>query len=121
MYYKMYLMGYKLLTMYHSGVEHMDAGGTLSSKEKERSLIFSDFRFKTIFWHRFIFLPEKNKLMRVWSQMCIAYTFLFSLLVSLIKGQFAIFLVKKNAIENGLMFISSCQYKGLNRIVKCKK
>lgn len=49
MYYKMYCMGLKQLTWFHSGIRHLDAGSTMMNEEKERMLIYSDFRFKTIF------------------------------------------------------------------------
>ena len=42
-------MGLKQLTWFHSGIKHLDAGTAMVSEEKEKMLIYSDFRFKTIF------------------------------------------------------------------------
>lgn len=113
MFYKMYLSGLKQLTWYHSGIKHLDAGITLRDEDKERQIIYADFRFKTIFWHRFIFLPEKSKLLRMWDILCIGYAFSFTLLISLLKGQFGIFNIKLSAMRNALKFINSVDYRSL--------
>lgn len=49
MYYKMYLSGLRQLTWFGSGIKHLDAGTSMMNEDKERMLIYSDFRFKTIF------------------------------------------------------------------------
>lgn len=103
MYYKMYLLGLKILTWYSHGFVHLD-GGENMQLEKKKKVIYSDFRFKTIFWHRFIYLPEKSKLMRIWSIFCICYTFFFGLIVSLFKARFDIVKIKYMAIRDGIVF-----------------
>ncbi len=116
MFYKMHLMGLKQLTLFHSGIEHLDAGTTMQSSEKMQKLIYSDFWFKTIFWHRFIYLPEESLLKRLWSIICIAYAFLFGFAVSTIKCQFDILKIKKNAISDAITFLGSDEYAKLPRI-----
>ncbi len=113
MFYKMYLKGLKVLTLFNSGIVHLDAGSTLPSNEKDKTRIYCDFRFKTIFWHRFIFLPEANILKRLWAIICIGYTFMFSLFVSIIKCRYDIFKIKKSAIHNAVRFIKSDEYQSL--------
>lgn len=115
MYYKMYLSGLKVLTSYNSGIKHLDAGANLT-KEKEKMLIYSDFRFKTIFWHRFIFRPDKHFYLKVWDCICIGYAFVFSCIVSLLKLQFAIFVVKYNSIRDAIYYLRSAEYKSLSII-----
>lgn len=115
MYYKMYKKGLKILTSYDSGIEHLDAGTTIS-KDKEKTLIYADFRFKSIFWHRFIFLPEKLILLKMWDIFCIGYVFFFTLFISLLKGDFDILQLKWNAMKSGWAFIRSKEYKSLPRI-----
>lgn len=117
MFYKMYLAGFKQLTWYNSGVIHLDAGTTMQNLDKTKKLVSADFRFKTIFWHRFIYLPDKSSLSRLWSIICIGYTFAFSLLVSLIKMNFTILNIKINAIKDGISFVRSAEYKQIPRIV----
>ncbi len=115
MYYKMFLMGKKQLTSFNSGIVHLDAGGN-RNPEKERTLIYSDFRFKTIFWHRFIFTPERNLLLKMWSCICIAYALGFTLGISLLKGQWEIFKLKKRAIYDAQGFLKSTSYHKLPKI-----
>lgn len=118
MYYKMYCMGLKQLTWFHSGIKHLDAGTTMMSEEKEKILIYSDFRFKTIFWHRFIYLPDKYGWSKIWSIVAIAYTFLFTLLISLLKGKIDIFKLKFKAMKDAVHFIKSEEYRALPLIKK---
>ncbi len=118
MFYKMYCVGLKQLTWFHSGIKHLDAGTTMMSEEKEKMLIYSDFRFKTIFWHRFIYLPDKYEWSKVWSIVAIAYTFLFTLLISLLKGRIDIFKLKLKAMKDAVHFIKSEEYRALPLIKK---
>ena len=115
MFYKMHLSGMRVLTSYNSGIKHLDAGDN-RSKEKEKMLIYSDFRFKTIFWHRFIFLPERNFLLKVWDCICIGYAFAFTFIVSLLKFRFGILKLKISAVCNGIRFIHGAEYKKLQLI-----
>lgn len=118
MFYKMYCLGYKQLTLFNSGIIHLDAGTTLRSEDKQRKMIFSDLRFKTIFWHRYIFLPEKRIYVRLWSCMCILYTFIFSLLSSLFRLNLTVFHLKCNAILSGINSVKSAEYRNLPKITK---
>lgn len=113
MFYKMFCIGLKQLTIFNTGIEHMDAGTTLMSEDKERALLYSDFRFKTIFWHRFIFKAEKCVLMKLWCCVSISYAFLFAFMISLLKLRFDILNVKYSAIKSGIEFIRSNEYKNL--------
>lgn len=118
MYYKMYLSGLKQLTWFGSGIKHLDAGSTMISGEKEKMLIYSDLRFKSIFWHRFIYQPDKNILSRLWSMICIGYTLGFTLLISTLKCNFDILRLKYKAIKEAINFIRSEEYKNLPLIKK---
>lgn len=116
MYYKMCKFGLKDLTAYNTGILHLDAGHN-TSKEKERSLIYADFVYKTIFWHRFIYLPEKSAVMRLIDILCICYAFAFALVISLIKGRFDIFRIKLDAMNEGRKFLKSEEYRKLPLII----
>lgn len=117
MFYKMYLSGLKQLTWFHSGIKHLDAGENMAS-EKKRKVIYSDFRFKTIFWHRFIYLPDSFFISRIWSCLCLGYALCFTLFISLIKFNFGIFSLKLKAIKDAIVFLSSEEYKKLPLIIK---
>lgn len=117
MYYKMYLSGLKLLTWYNHNFVHLD-GGDNSNKNKRNKVIYSDFRFKTIFWHRFIYKPDFSAISRLWSFLCILYALLFTLFISLIKFDFSIFKLKYYAIKDAINFIKSDEYRNLPQIKK---
>ena len=112
MYYKMYRKGLKVATLYDCDIEHLDAGDNLNP-ERERRLIYADFRFKTIFWHRFIFMPEKSCLMKVWDCLCIGYAIMFTLTVSLLKCRFSVLETKYDAVRDACGFIRSPEYRSL--------
>lgn len=116
MFYKMYLNGLKQLTIFNTGILHMDAGTTLNSPDKERKLVYSDFRFKIIFWHRFIYLPHKGLLNKFLDILAITYPFIFGLFISLVKCRIDILRIKFNAILDGIKFINSAQYNSLPRL-----
>ena len=116
MFYKMYMNGLKILTLFNSGIIHLDAGSTLNSYEVEKTRIYCDFRFKTIFWHRFIYSPEKNSFKKFMSVISIVYTFLFSFLISFLKCRFSIIKIKIIAVQNARKFINSSQYRSLPSI-----
>lgn len=118
MYYKMYLLGLKQLTWFHSGIKHLDAGSTMRNEEKEKMLVYSDFYFKTIFWHRFIYKSDKNILSRYWSIICIGYALSFTLFISALKCNFDILKLKYRAIKEAIDFIKSEEYKNLPLIKK---
>lgn len=118
MYYKMYLSGLKQLTWFHSGIEHLDAGTALQHKDKARHVIYADTRFKIVFWHRFIYLPETSILKNIWNIGCIGYAMGFTLLISLLKLKRSMFSLKWNAICEGVGFIKSDAYHHLPKIKK---
>ena len=115
MYYKMYKHGLKILTWYKHHFVHLDAGGNMYPKKKKK-IIYSDFRFKTIFWHRFIYLPEKKIYLRFWDVLCIGYALGFTLGISLLKGNISVFKLKLKAIKDGISFLRSKAYQQLPRI-----
>ena len=116
MFYKMYKRGLKVLTIFGSGIEHLDAGTARKSEEKEQRIIYSDFFFKTIFWHRFIYKPETSLFLGMWNIICISYTLFFTLFISLIKIQRKIFCLKFLAIKNAFSYLKSEAYCNLPKI-----
>lgn len=107
MYYKMYCNSLKQLTWYNHQFEHLDAGGNMTP-EKEQKRLYGDIYFKIVFWHRFIYSKEKTMMLKTWSIVCIAYYLMFTLLMSLLKGDIAILKTKKGAIKDAKMFLRSC-------------
>lgn len=116
MFYKMYLYGLKQLTVFGTGIEHLDAGKNIGNKSNERKLIGGDYFFRIVFWHRFIWGPEKVWLKRVWSVFCIGYFYGLGLIISIIKGQFDILHLKWNAVNKAIDFIKSMEYKKIPKL-----
>ena len=118
MYDQMSLNGYEILTLFNSAIIHLDAGSSRVNSEKENKIIYSDFRFKTIFWHRFIYKTEERLLLKLCDVVSITYTLLFTLFVSLLKLNFKTLKVKYRAIKDSFHFINSDEYKTLTPIKK---
>lgn len=118
MYYKMYLAGLKQLTLFGSGIEHLDAGGNLGNKEKEMKLIEGDYFFRKVFWHRFLQVPERRCTKRLWNRICISYFYSFGFCISALKGDKAAFRAKRRGLVRANTFIRSDRYKSLPKIEK---
>lgn len=118
MYYKMYLLGLKQLTLYGSSIEHLDAGNNLGNKEKELKLIEGDYFFRKVFWHRFLQTPERNVIRRTWNRISISYFYCFGLLISMLKGEKNAFAAKRRGLERANEFLKTEQYKVLPKIEK---
>ncbi|MGN0202858.1 MAG: glycosyl transferase family 2 [Candidatus Cryptobacteroides sp.] len=119
MFYKMHMLGLKVYTIYNSGIIHLDAGENLNS-EKEMMLVGSDIRFKIVFWHRFIYQPERNLFVKILDILCIAYYLLFTIMVSILKIRFDMVKNKIKAMHSGLGVIISSEYKQLPTVVRTK-
>lgn len=118
MYYKMHLYGLQQATLYHSGIQHLDAGENLVNKDKQKRIVGADIFFKIAFWHRFIQTPEHNYFVRCWNKICIGYFLCFGLLISFIRGEKEVLKIKKQAIERGFSFLNSNEYLNLPKIEK---
>lgn len=115
-YYKMHLNGCKILTWYTHGVIHLD-GGQNYTPEKKLSTIYSDFRFKTIFWYRFIYKIESNFLKRLFCVIAFSYTILFTYLASLSKFEWKVLKVKHTAIKEAINYIFSKDFRKIGSVI----
>lgn len=113
MFYKMHCIGMKVLTHYSSGIVHLDAGTARITQEKEHRIIYSDFFFKCVFWHRFLYMPERSFVIKLCNSLCLIYMLLFALLVSLLKFDKLTLKLKLDAISDAITFIRSDSYKAL--------
>lgn len=112
MYYKMHCLGLKQLTWYNHKFIHLDGGGNMTP-EKEAKRLYGDVYFKTVFWHRFLYIPEKSEIKRLGLVICIVYYITFTLIVSLLRGRWDILNSKWNALKEAIQFIKSETYKSL--------
>lgn len=121
MFYKMYLLGKHQLTSYNSGIIHLDAGSAMQSLDKEKSRISADLRFKLLFWYRFIYRVDRDTskcsiLLALWDILCIGYAMSFTLLISLLKGQWGMLKLKKDAMTEAVHVINSEAFKSLPKV-----
>ena len=120
MFYKMYRCGLRVLTSFDSGIVHLDTSTTVADpEEKTERLIYSEYRNKLIFWHRFIFQPERKILKRAWAIAAISYAFGIQAVKYGIKyliGSKRMPAAFKNGVADGLAFIRSDAYKNLPKI-----
>ena len=120
MYYKMFMKGLKVLTSFDTGIVHLDAGSTMGqNKERTFKLVYSEYRNKLIFWHRFIYLSDQSLLLRVCDVISIGYAYGIQTLKYLLK----IMLGKKDevnaffgGIKDALKFLRSQEYRQLPRM-----
>lgn len=121
MFYKMYKLGLKMLTSFDSGIVHLDASSTVrDSYEKTIKLTYSEYRNKLIFWHRFLFLPEKNFFKRNCSVIAILYVYGLQAVKYGIKYMLGkdeeISMAFKKGVLDGYYFLKSPDYKHLSLI-----
>lgn len=118
MFYKMYLAGLKLLTVFGTGIKHLDAGENLGNKEKELKIVEGDYFFRKIFWHRFLHVPERNKFRRIWRKLCLCYFYGFGVLMAVVKGDKNGLSAKCEGMARANAFLKSKQYSELPLICK---
>lgn len=117
MFYKMYKKGLKVLTTFDAGIVHLDAGSALvPSPERMQKLIYSEYRNKLIFWHRFLYLPENSFLNRFLALVSIGYSFG----LQAVKHSSLYVLRKKDGaraffggIRDAVVFLRSDEYKNI--------
>lgn len=118
MFYKMYLLGLKQLTVFGTGIEHLNAGDNLGNKDKELRLIEGDYFFRKIFWHRFLQTPEKSTMKRLWNRICISYFYGFGFFISALKRNKATLAAKRRGLAAANAFLQSEDYKSLPKVKK---
>lgn len=113
MFYKMFRKGYKVLTLFHSGIIHMDAAtAQKESHSKYMAVLYADFWFRYVFWHRFFYRQEKSSLLRFWNVLCMYYPIYAQSLMSVMKRN-ANRQTIRQAVIDAQKFIGSDEYKQL--------
>lgn len=117
MYYKMVKRGYRILCTNDVRFIHLDAGGTSPGRREKAAFAMSCN--KTIFWHRFIFKPDKNVFSRLLSVFCYVYYVLVNLIYSLAKALCSFNFKLLNASLNG--YIQAMRYLGSEEYLRLPK
>lgn len=71
MFYKLMQMGYKSCVVSDAVYTHNDA--MTSTKDLKLEPLYARAFNHYMFWYKFLYLPEKSKIMRVWKMLCIEY------------------------------------------------
>ena len=120
MYYKMHKMGMKVLTSFDTGIVHLDAGTTITeNKDRNLKLIFSEYRNKLIFCHRFVYLPEKTLVLRIWTIVVLAYAYglqLFKYSIGYLCGNHEEAKAFLKGVKDAMFFLKSIEYKNIPKI-----
>lgn len=119
MYYKMHLLGLKVLTSFDSGIIHLDAGSaTVNTPDRIARLVYSEYRNKLIFWYRFIFCPEESLLKRIWAVVCLCYTIGIQTVkytIKLLLGNVNLGNAFFRGVKDAVFYLSSKEYKPFNK------
>lgn len=120
MFYKFHLLGFKILGVAPLNFVHLDAGK--NSPGRSGLCSFALGCNKTIFWHRFIWSPDKNYFSKSVSLMCYSYSVVASILYSFIKGMilldFSNFTNYIKGFRQAIHYIHSKEYKNLPKVEK---
>lgn len=119
--YKAYISGLKIVSSRELSHEHLDAGTSVSGT-KRYNLAFAKGRNFLIFWHRFIFKPEKKRVDRIKDRIAINYRltsdFMVHLTYSLIKLDSRPIRGFISGLRDGRRYLRSMCYKSLPPIIK---
>lgn len=119
MFYKMHRNGLKVITTFDTGILHLDAGTSMNNKERSIKLIYSEYRNKLIFWHRFIYLPEKSFLLKAWDVIALLYAYGMQCVKYSLKylcGRHEDAKAFFGGVRDAETFLKSIEYKNLPQI-----
>lgn len=123
MFYKMHLRGHKVLTTFDSDIIHLDAGTTLGANNPERiqKLIYSEYRNRIIFWHRFIYSCEKTLFGKVMSRIAIGYSILIQwckIVLKYLLGQKNDATALRRGLIDGWKYLKTDKYRHLPKVLR---
>lgn len=118
MYYKMVKRGYRILCTNDVRFVHLDAGGASPGRREKATLAMACN--KTIFWHRFIFKPDKNVFSRLLSVLCyfyyVAMNMIFNVFKSVFSLNFKLLNVSLKGYIQAVSYLKTNAYKQLPNI-----
>ncbi|WP_221919994.1 glycosyltransferase [Sellimonas caecigallum] len=121
MFYKAWLQGEKTVTVSDAYYIHLDAK---TSRKNNRNPVFYSCGFnRVVFWHRFIYNQEKNRIKKGWAFVCFKYYLLWLLLFDVfdvLRKRLSLeeFKVKRSGYREGWKYLETLEYKNLPAILK---
>lgn len=117
-FYKCFKMNLNLKHCLEPCFNHLDHGSLNPSRLKDSA--YAQSRNFLIFWHRFLYLPEKKIFAKLALIICIIYRFfvnsVLKLFVSISKKDTSIIFSYLKGLKDGIFFINSSKYKSLKKI-----
>ena len=119
MFYKAHLKGIETVVVSDAIYEHLDA--RTSTKGVRDNVAYSKGFNRIVFWHRFIFMQQKNIVSRSISSIGFHYYMLCTKIYSFLKGikseqQRAQNKIFNSGIKDGRRYIKDLEYKSLEKI-----
>lgn len=119
MFYKAWLMGYKTVVVSNAYYEHLD--GKTSTKNNKPAVLYSATFNRVIFWHRFIYMTQRNILSKLLATVAFKYKMQWMHIwdfVSLIRHRMSKedYKIARNGYRDGWQYIRSEEYKSLPMI-----
>lgn len=120
MFYKFHKKGFKIYGKCIPNYVHLDAGGCSPDRGKKASFAMSCN--KTIFWHRFIWTPDKNIFSKLLSLCCFLYStiacFIYGLMKACAIRNFDLVKSSLKGYNQAYCFLKSDEYKQIPPIIK---
>lgn len=117
MFYKAYLMGYKTVVVTNASYVHEDA--KTSTRNNQEIVKYCSAFNMVIFWHRFIYLNQKNTISRFSANVCFTYRKMCTILY-----EWVYYILKRNdkqcldftkkGMKDAYIYIDSKEYSMLN-------
>ena len=118
-FYKAYIGGFKLCTCVKPNYIHLD-GHAGSDGERKKQMAYSSGRNYYIFWHRFLYVPQRKKNNRIWLRLAISYRII---IFSILFGGYSILQLDLGYVAsyirgtlNGYHFVKSKEYRNLPKL-----
>lgn len=102
MFYKMHLAGYKMLTIFNSGIVHLDAGSSKSGSDVIEKIVYADSRNRLIFWYKFIYKQKKGFPGKTKASIALCYSYIMQLLLSSVNSLRHFSLYRTKAFIKGI-------------------
>lgn len=108
MYYKMYRLGFRILTWYNSGILHLDAGSSRKeSTERGKNVLYSEVRNRIIFWYRYIYSENSSSYGRILDVLSLSWSVVIRFLLMSIKFRFGYAKAWLKGICDAMIFVKN--------------
>lgn len=124
MFYKLHINGYKVCVVSDAFYIHND--GKTSTKGLKLEPIYASSCHHYVFWHRFLYLPCKNPMRRLWLRVCIEYKIimgkLYGIFLSLCgRRTLEARRVAAKGVRDAKKYVKSSEYLDISSVIVRRK